>query len=173
MPPLSIQKKFPLVCLLDIVLLSLSLTPALSPSCVSLTSSFFFTLFNWLLPLSSSFLFHPLFLSFFLLPTPALSLLHPSPSLSRLNTTAHRLDELMMCLDLPQLHIHHNIYHIIIYLLRCFTYSRISKSSPGFAFSVCFCVFLCCLWQLCHLIGKKCADLLHCQTHGQSPASAK
>lgn len=67
---------------------------------------------------------------FFLFLTLCLSLLHPfCPSLSLLDKTTRRLDELMMCLclNLPSLHIHHNIYHIFIYFLGEFTYSKISK----------------------------------------------
>ncbi len=129
--------------------------------------------------LSSSFLFYPLLLGIiFVFASPYLSLpslffLFPNlsfvglsftpslcPSLSLLDTTTHRLDLLMMrlYLELPQLHIHRNIYHIIIYLLGCFTYLRISKSSPVFAFSFFSLFFGSCIL----LIEKKCADLFYC-----------
>lgn len=145
MPPLPIQKKFPPVCLLDIVpLLSLSflLHPPLLHSlslssllCLS-ASCFFLSLFLiFVLPFMSPriiVVFESPYLTtlFFLFLTLCLSLLqHFCPSLSLLDKTTHRLDELMMCsgLNLPSLHIHHNIYHILIYFLGDFTYSKISK----------------------------------------------
>ena len=157
--------------------LSCSLPPSLhfpSSSLLCLTVSYFirsphfffvcFTLYisQNLMPLHPP-IYRPL-LRFPSFPAFAPSLC-PSPSL--LETTTHRLDELMMCscLDLPRLHIHHNIYHIIIYLLGCFTYRRISKSSPVFAFSL---LSLFPRQQQCSRHEeKKCADLLRCYTRGQ------
>ena len=171
MPPLSIQKKFPLVCHLDIALLSLTLSPFASlflsrPSSSRLFLSDLFSSLPHLYFTPYQSLQHiclrtptpPLLIPFSPFLCSFYSILYFSPS-----TQQHRWNELMMCLIWLSCSFT-TIFPILLFIYWGVLHFAESQNHLLYLHFQFFSLFF---GSCAQLLEKKCADLYHCYSHGQ------